>query len=178
VAVCVVAGETTRSVEDGERGVRIASNLHPRLDVMGAHAALRQLQPQCRIRHSIVASDDAFLLDAQRLGEEAGIGSNKDLLGKRRGLGEARIVLRQIDLADPSVGGLDVGDAGLLEFVASSIVTIRSSKGCPSSHACCEPSWCSIMPSYGFLSRLRRCAPRRFARSTSPAACNCVFVQV
>ena len=50
--------------------------------------------------------------------------------------------------------------------------------GCPASQRWREPSWCSIMPSHGFLSRLRRCAPRRFARSTSPAACSCVLVQV
>jgi hypothetical protein len=39
-------------------------------------------------------------------------------------------------------------------------------------------SWCSIIPTQGFRGRLRRCAPRRFARSTNPAAWSCVLVQV
>src|SRR5438874_1169337 len=33
------------------------------------------------------------------------------------------------------------------------------------------------MPTHGLRGRLRRCAPRRLARSTSPAACSCVFTK-
>src|SRR5271169_58229 len=40
---------------------------------------------------------------------------------------------------------------------------IRSSIGWPASQAAREPSWCSIMPSHGLRSRLRRCTPRRTA---------------
>ena len=40
---------------------------------------------------------------------------------------------------------------------------------CATHQSAGRPSWCSIMPSQGLRSRLRRCAPRRLPRSTSPA---------
>ena len=51
-------------------------------------------------------------------------------------------------------------------------------RGWPPSHACREPSWCSIMPGNGRRGRLRRCAPRFFAFSSKPFECRNVFVQV
>ena len=99
--------------------MRIFSHLHARLDVMGSHAALRQLQLQTFIAHCIVAADDAFLLDAQCLAQELGIDGHEGLLGDRGRLAKAGIVPRQIDLADPSVRRLDVTQTGMLELFDS-----------------------------------------------------------
>jgi hypothetical protein len=58
-----------------------------------------------------------------------------------------------------------------ISLVASSIGTIRSSAGCPSSHACRDPSWCCSIPRIGGRrGRFLRCAERFGAGRTSPAA--------
>jgi hypothetical protein len=45
-------------------------------------------------------------------------------------------------------------------------------------HSWVEPSWCSIIPGSGLRGRFLRCAPRRGARATCPAACRVFFVQL
>ena len=66
-------------------------------------------------------------------------------------------------------------NADNIPLVASSSVTIRSSGAWPSSHACRDPSWCSIIPTIGRRARFFRCADRLFATRTRPARCNATF---
>jgi hypothetical protein len=56
--------------------------------------------------HRVVAADHALLLHAQRLGERALVRyRHKGDLWQCRRLGETRIVLGQVDVADPRIGG-------------------------------------------------------------------------
>ncbi len=91
-------------------------------------------------------------------------------LGLRRGaVAQQRVErARLAGVADHRTAEVGLGSISL---VASSIVMIRSSAGWPLSQACCEPSWCSIMPRIGRRGRLRRWTPRLGAGATVPVFC-------
>ena len=80
-------------MEDRKGCVRIFSNLHARLDVMGSHAALRQLQPQPAYA-TVLSRPTVRSSSAQRLAQDVGIDGNESQLSNRRRLGKASIVLR------------------------------------------------------------------------------------
>ena len=103
-------------MEDGEPCVGIFPHLHTCLDIMGAHAALRQLQPQPFVGHRVVAAHHTLFLDAQCLAQEFAISGHEGLFGERRRLGETGIVARQINLTDPSVRRIDIAQAGVFEL--------------------------------------------------------------
>ena len=73
---------------------------HPRLDEVMAQRTLGQLQLEPFEAHRVVAADHALLLHAQRLGERCRIRHHEGGLRQRRRLGKARIVGREVDLAD------------------------------------------------------------------------------
>jgi hypothetical protein len=106
-------------------------HLDPRLDEMGPHRALRDLQFQRAVGDAIVVSDLPLLLDAQDLVEvDAWNGREGGALAGRLNR-KARVVGRQIDLAEEGVGRLDRGDSGEPEFLRSrscSVPNVRSER--------------------------------------------------
>jgi hypothetical protein len=123
-AFLVVATDASGSVKDGVRaiGIDVDVDLDPRLDEMRPHRAFGNLPFQRPIGDAIVVADLALLLDAQNLVEI-------DARDRREGRalagwlnGEAGVVLRQVDVADESVGRLDVGDAGEPELLDQAIL--------------------------------------------------------
>jgi hypothetical protein len=83
---------------------------------VGSPPARRDLQGETPVAHGIVVADHAGLLDGEDVSMDAGaIGDESALrlLGRQR---EAGVVVRQVDLADEPVGGLDGGDAGRREI--------------------------------------------------------------
>ena len=109
-------------MKDGVRAVGIDVDLDPRLDEVRAHRAFGDLQFERAVGDAIVLADLPLLLDAQDLVEiDAGNGREGRAFASRID-GEARIMLRQIDLADESVGRLDVGYAGELELLDETIL--------------------------------------------------------
>ena len=107
-AVGVVAADAARPVKDGVRAVGIDVDLDPRLDQMGPHRALRDLQLERPVGDAIVVADLPLLLEAQDLVEiDAGDGREGRALVRRLN-GEAGVVGGQIDVAEEDVGRLDV----------------------------------------------------------------------
>jgi hypothetical protein len=110
-SVLVISADAAGSVEEGVRAVGIDVNLDPRLDEMGPHRTFRDLQLERAVGDAIVMADLPLLLDAQDLVEiDARNGREGRALAGRID-GEAGVVGGQ-DVADESVGRLDVGDAG------------------------------------------------------------------
>src|SRR6202050_4817886 len=71
----VVAADAARPVKDGVGAVGVDVDLDPRLDEMGTHRALRDLELQRAVGDEIVVDDLPLLLDAQYLVEvDAGNG--------------------------------------------------------------------------------------------------------
>jgi hypothetical protein len=68
-AVRVVAADAARSMKEGVRSVGVNVDFHSRLDEMGPHRALRDLELQRPVGDAIVMADLALLLDAQDLAE-------------------------------------------------------------------------------------------------------------
>ena len=95
------------------------SRLHP---VM-AQRAVGQLQLELPPAHGVVTLDHAFLLHAQRLDQGRPVGRRHEgALRHRRRPGEAAVMSRQINLAQPAIGGLDVADAGLRQLLDQTIL--------------------------------------------------------
>ena len=118
----VVAADASGPMEEGVRAVGIDVHLDPRLDEVRPHRAFGDLQFQCPVGDAIVVADLALLLNAQDLVEiDAGNGGEGRALAGRLD-GEACIVLRQIAVADESVGRLDLGYAGELELLDQSVL--------------------------------------------------------
>lgn len=108
----IVAGDAGRSMEQGQCVVGILMDAHARLDPVMAQRTVGQLQLELAPGHGVVALDHAFFLDAQRLDQGRPIGRRHEgALSHCRRPGEALVVARQVDLAQPAVGGLDVADA-------------------------------------------------------------------
>ena len=68
-SVLVVAADASGPVKDGVGAVGVDVDLDPRLDEMGPHRALRDLELQCAVGDAIVVADLPLLLDAQDLVE-------------------------------------------------------------------------------------------------------------
>jgi hypothetical protein len=64
-SVLVVAADASGPVKDGVGAVGVDVDLDPRLDEMGPHRALRDLELQCAVGDAIVVADLPLLLDAQ-----------------------------------------------------------------------------------------------------------------
>jgi hypothetical protein len=103
-------------VEDGVGAVGVDVDLDPRLDEVRAHRAFRDLQFERPVGHAIVVADLALLLNAQDLAEiDAGDrGEARARLSRRDS--KARVMGRQVDVADEGVGRLDLGYAGEREL--------------------------------------------------------------
>src|ERR1700748_2388946 len=109
-------------MKEGVGAVGVDVDLDPRLDEMGPHRAFGDLQLQRPVGDAIVMADLTLLLDAQDLVEiDAGNGREGRALAGRR-TGEAVVVVWKIDVADESVGRLDVGDAGEPELLRQPIL--------------------------------------------------------
>ena len=121
-SVLVVAADAARPVKEGVRAVGIDMHLDPRLDEMGAHRALRNLQFQRPVGDAIVVADLPLLLNAQDLVEIDAKDGREGRAGRGRLNREARIVGGQVDLADEGVGRLDLGYAGEPELLDQTIL--------------------------------------------------------
>ena len=118
-AFLIVASDAAGTMEEGVRAVRVDVDLDPRAHEMGPHRAFGDLELEGTVGDAIVGADLALLLDAQDLVEiDAWNGREGRALADRID-GEAGVVLRQIDVADESVGRLDVGDARRLSSFGS-----------------------------------------------------------
>jgi hypothetical protein len=121
-AFLVVAADASWSVKDGVGTVGIDVDLDPRPDEMGTHRALRDLQLQGPVGDAIVVANLPLLFDAQDLVEI-------DAWDRREGRAlagrlnrKARVVGWQIDVADESVGRLDLRDPREPEFLDQTIL--------------------------------------------------------
>src|SRR5271156_1216625 len=90
----VVAADAARSMKDGVGAVGVDVDLDPRLDEMGPHRALRDLELQCAVGDAIVMADLPLLLDAQDLVEV-----------DTRDRGETRTRFGRLDRETGVVGG-------------------------------------------------------------------------
>src|SRR4029453_15467313 len=102
-----MAPQQPRPMEHCQATVWILTHFDPRLDVVSADPAFRQLEPDTLIGEGVVARHDPLLLDAQDLSKVCRIDSDEGTLGELRRPGEAGIMVGQIDLADEAVGGFD-----------------------------------------------------------------------
>ena len=93
-AVRIVAADAARSMKEGVRSVGVNVDFHSRLEEMGPHRALRDLELQCAVGDAIVMADLPLLLDAQDLVE----------VDARNG-GEGRAFAGRIDRETGVVGG-------------------------------------------------------------------------
>ena len=92
-------------MEQGQRVVGIVVHAHTRLDPVMAQRTVGQLQLELAPGHGVVALDHAFFLNAQCLDQGGPVGGGHEgALRDGRRAGEATIVARQIDLAQPLVG--------------------------------------------------------------------------
>jgi hypothetical protein len=121
-AFLVVAADASWSVKDGVGTVGIDVDLDPRPDEMGTHRALRDLHLQGPVGDAIVVANLPLLFDAQDLVEI-------DAWDRREGRAlagrlnrKARVVGWQIDVADESVGRLDLRDPREPEFLDQTIL--------------------------------------------------------
>ena len=121
-SVLVVAADASGSVEEGVGAVGIDMDLDPRLDEMRAHRAFRDLQLERPVGDAIVVADLPLVFDAQDLVEI-------DARDRREGRAlagrlnrKARVVGWPIDVADESVGRLDLRDPGEPEFLDQTIL--------------------------------------------------------
>jgi hypothetical protein len=121
-SVLVVAADAAGSVEEGVRAVGLDVDLDPRLDEVGPHRTFGDLQFQRSVGHAIVIHDLTLLPHAQGLIEiDARNGREGRALAGRID-GEAGVVLRQIDVADEGVGGLDSGDPRKPQFLRQPVL--------------------------------------------------------
>ena len=108
--------------KEGVRAVGIDVDLDPRAHEARSHRAFRELQLQGPVGDAIVLADLPLLLNAQDLAEiDARNGGEGGALAGRRN-GEAGVVLRQMDVADESVGRLDRRDPGALQCLHQAIL--------------------------------------------------------
>src|SRR5271154_5755296 len=118
----VVAADASGPVKDGVGAVGVEVDLDPRLDEMGPHRALRDLELERAVGDAIVMADLPLLLDAQDLVEvDAGNGREGRAFAGRQNR-ETGVVGGQVDLANEGVGRLDIGYAGEREFVDETIL--------------------------------------------------------
>ena len=121
-SVLIVAADAPRPMEDGVGAVGVDVDLDPRLDEMRPHRALRDLQLQGPVGDAIVVANLPLLFDAQDLVEiDARNGREGRALAGRID-GEAGVVVGQIDVADESVGRLDLRDPREPEFLDQTIL--------------------------------------------------------
>ena len=118
----VIACQQPGTMEHGERPVRILAHLDTGLDVVGSYPALRKLKPSPGIRDRIVASHDPLLLDTEDLPKQRRVGDNERAFAERRRLEETRIMPRQVDVANISVGVVDPADPGKLQLLRQPVL--------------------------------------------------------
>ena len=106
-----MSAEAAGSVEAGVGAVGVDVDLDPRLDEVGSHRAFGDLELESPVGHAIVVHDLTLLLHAQNLIEVDAWNGREGGAFAGRIDGEAGVVGGQ-DVADESVGRLDVGDAG------------------------------------------------------------------
>ena len=121
-SVGVVASDAAGSVEEGVGAVGIDVDLDPRLDEVGPHRAFGDLQFQRSVGHAIVVADLPLLFDAQDLVEIDARDRREGRALAGRLNSKARVVGWQIDVADESVGRLDLRDPGEPEFLDQTIL--------------------------------------------------------
>ena len=98
---------------------------------MGTQWTRRQLQAPSVMVNGVVASHQALDLHAQDLGEHRGIGGYETALRDLRRPGKARIVRRNINVADEPIGGFDLIDTSELQLLRQPILqraNIRSER--------------------------------------------------
>jgi hypothetical protein len=121
-SVLVISADAAGSMEEGVGAVGVDVDLDPRLDEVGPHRAFGDLQFQRPVGHAIVVHDLTLLLHAQDLVEIDAWDRREGRAFAGRIDGEAGVVGGQIDVADESVGCLDVGDAGELELLRQPVL--------------------------------------------------------
>ena len=113
------AGQALRSLEDGKGAVGILVPPDGRPDQVRPQRGRRDLQVAAVPADAVVVADPALFLDAQDVAPERLGHLDEDRRRLLGGLGEAAVVLGQIDLADEAVGGLDGGDPGFCNRAAA-----------------------------------------------------------
>ena len=90
---------------------------------MMAQRALRELQLEAFPAHGVDPIDHPTVLNAQGLGQCCGIANGHECdLGYRRRPREAGVVIGQVDIPDPFIGGLDLVQALLGQFLDQTIL--------------------------------------------------------
>jgi len=110
------------SEEDGDGTVGILVNPDDGFDEVWPEAALRQLQGHPAPFDRVVVADGALLLNAEDLGLGAGAIEQEAgafLLGSN---GEGGVVLPDVGLRDPAIGGLEGGDARQGQFLGQPVL--------------------------------------------------------
>jgi hypothetical protein len=121
-SVLVVAADAARRMEDGVGAIGVHVDLDPRLDEMGLHRALRDLELHRAVGDAIVVADLPLFLDAQDLVEvDAGNGREGRAFAGRQNR-ETGVVGGQVDVAKEGVRRLDIGYAGERELVDEPIL--------------------------------------------------------
>ena len=113
-------GNFPGAVENGDGPVPIFEDSHIGFDEVMSVRAFRDLQHKTLIANAIVGRDDAFLLDAQDIGEIADKGNEGRSLLCRLGA-KAGVVLRDINVSKPSIVRAEIGRASCRERVYSSV---------------------------------------------------------
>src|SRR5450759_1010874 len=110
LACCTVMGQTTRSMEDGERAITIAVYVYLGLDVVRPVLASGNLQTQCIEAHAVVVTHGALETFAQDIAKV-----RADELDKCTGRfgcthRELAVVSAPVALVEVTVGPSHVGD--------------------------------------------------------------------
>lgn len=111
-ALRVVVGEAVRPPKHRQPTVRVFVDADLVPDEVRTQRRPWDLQGEAFPLDGVVVADDALFLDAEDLAPAAGsVGDEGGALLFRR-LGKAGVVLRQIDLGQPAVGGFEGGNPG------------------------------------------------------------------
>ena len=97
------AGDLARAMEQCDGAVAIFEHADRRLGEMMPIAAGRNLQAKAGVTDGVVAPGDALLLNAQNVVEFAHVGQEGRAFLRRRD-SEARVVFREVDLGQPTIG--------------------------------------------------------------------------
>ena len=110
-------------MEDSQPAIGILVDPHPRLHPVVPQRTVRQLQLAPPPAHGVVTAHHALLLHAQRLDQRRRVSHrHKPALRQGRRPGKAGVVRRQVDIADPGVGPLDVADPGPCQLLDQAIL--------------------------------------------------------
>ena len=121
-ALGVVVGEPMGSEEDGDGAVGILVNPDDGLDEVRPEAALRQLQRQAAPFDRVVVADGALLLNAEYLRPGHGPIVQEVRAFLLGGDCEGGVVLRNVSLRNPAIGGFDGGDTGQRQFLGQPVL--------------------------------------------------------